>query len=121
VVGDPGVLLDHLRHPGQGPQVVVEPARAGAGQQDLLDPGELRRAHPRGPPGCATATQRVLATGLPAAIPAAHVLAVDAQLVGDLGLWHLTGEQAGRPQPGLLLDVTVAWWSLTHPAAALLG
>jgi hypothetical protein len=41
VVGDPGVLLDHLGDPGQRPQVIGEPARPRAGEQDLLDLGKL--------------------------------------------------------------------------------
>jgi hypothetical protein len=70
MVSDPGVLLDHLGDPGQRPQVVAEATGTGAGQQGLLDLGQLRRAYQRGPAGRATAAQRVLAALLPAAMPA---------------------------------------------------
>jgi hypothetical protein len=121
VVGDAGALLDDLRDAGQGPQIRAEPVGASAGQQRLLDLGQLRLADARGPARGAAAAQRVLAAVVPAAIPAADVLAADAELAGDLGLGHLTGKQRSRSEAELLLGVTVAARAPTRPATARLG
>ena len=121
MVDDPGVLGDHLRDPGQRPQVVREPAGPRPGEQDLLDLRELLKRHPGRRSGCTPAAQRLLATLPPPAIPAAHVLPAHAQLAGDLGLGHLTSEQPGRCQPDPLLGVTVTGRAPAHPATALLG
>ena len=121
VVGDTGVLLDHVRHPWQGPQAVAKPGRPGAGEQDLLDLGELLGRDPRRWSRRTPAAQRRLAALLPASIPAAHVLPADAQLAHDLGLGDLTGKQCCRLQAELFLEVAVARQAPTPDATALLG
>jgi hypothetical protein len=121
VVGDAGVLLDHLRHPWQGPQVVAKPGRPGTSEQHLLDPGELLGRDPRRWSRRTPAAQRLLAAVVPAAIPAADVLPADAQLAHDLSLGDLAGEQRCRLQAELFLEVAVARRAPTPDATALLG
>ena len=58
---------------------------------------DRRGAGPVGP----AAAQRVQPAGAPAGVPAADVLAGDAELVGDLGL----GAAGGKQRPGLHADV----------------
>jgi hypothetical protein len=85
VVGDAGLLLDHLGHAGQGPLVGVVAVRAGAGQQGFG-------------PAC-----------LPASVPDQSGLTGDAQGAGDLGLGGAVGEQVSGPKPALSHGGEVAW------------
>jgi hypothetical protein len=74
-VPDPGQALDHGGDAGQGRLVGGEAVRAGTLAQRLIDTVELLVGQVRGLPGGAGAAQRVQAARLPAAVPAAGVLA----------------------------------------------
>src|SRR5215217_6911408 len=93
MIGDPGLLLDHARDPGQGPVVGVKPVHAGALPERLPDGIKLGLRQSRGMSGRAGAAQPVQPAGAPLGVPAADVLAGDAELVGDLGLGAAGGEQ----------------------------
>src|SRR5262245_53868810 len=93
MVGDPGELLDHGRHALKRPVVAVEAVRAGTLAQRLVDGVKLGVVKARGLPGGAGAAQRVGPTLAPLGVPAAGVLAGDAEGVGDLGLGVAGGEQ----------------------------
>src|SRR6266508_4754958 len=101
MVADPGQLLDHGPDAGKGPVVAVEAVRAGALAQGLVDSVELLVGQARGVPGRAGAAQRRQAALAPLGVPAADVLAGDAELVGDLGL----GVAGGKQPAGLHADV----------------
>src|SRR5215216_4063203 len=81
-----GPLLDQGGDAGQGPVVGVEPVGAGALAERLVQVVALLVRNARRRPGGAAAGQRLQSARLPAGVPAADVLAGDAQLVGDLGL-----------------------------------
>ena len=121
VVSDAGQPFDHLRHPRQRPQIRGKAAGTSARKQGPLEIGELPWRDSRGPARRAAAAQPVLATLLPAAIPAADVLAADAQLAGDLCLGDLAGEQRRGLKADPLLEIAVARRAPTDPATALLG
>src|SRR6266545_4151686 len=101
MVADPGQPLDHGPDAGKGPVVAVEAVRAGALAQGLVDSVELLVGQARGVPGRAGAAQRRQAALAPLGVPAADVLAGDAELVGDLGL----GVAGGKQRAGLHADV----------------
>jgi hypothetical protein len=103
--------------------VGVEAGRAGALPQRLPEGLKLGLGQAGGRPGGAGAAQRILPTLAPLGMPAADVLAGDAELAGDLGLGVAGGKQRG----GLHADVferlavtrtagvaSVGGWS--HPA-----
>src|SRR5215207_642184 len=101
MVADAGQPLDDGRDPGQGPVVGVEAVGASPLAQGLVDGGKLGIRQARGPSGGAGATQRVQAAGTPAGVPAADVLAGDAEVAGDLDL----GVAGGKQRSGLRADV----------------
>jgi hypothetical protein len=101
MVGDPGHPLDHRGDARKRPVVAVKAIGAGALPQRLVDGGELLLGQARGRPGRAGAAQRVGPASAPLGVPAADILAGDAELVGDLGLGVAGGEQLA----GLHADV----------------
>jgi hypothetical protein len=102
VMADPGQLGDDHRHPLQGPQVGIEPVRAGALQQRLLDAGQVDRRQLWVGAGRAPAAQGLHPALLEAGVPDMGALAGHAELVDDLGLGAALGEQLGRVQPSVL-------------------
>src|SRR5215212_1954260 len=100
MVGDTGPLLDHGGDARKGPVVGVEAVGPGALAERLVQVVALLVRKARRRPGGAAAGQRLQSVRLPAGVPAADVLAGDAQLVGDLGL----GVAGGKQRPGLPAD-----------------
>jgi len=96
-----GPLLDHGGDALKGPVVGIEPVRAGALAERLVQVAELLVRKARGRPGGATTGQRLQPTRLPAGVPAADVLAGHPELAGDLGL----GVAGGKQRPGLHADI----------------
>jgi hypothetical protein len=97
MVGDPGHLLDHGGDARQGPVVGVEAVGAGTLAQRLVDGGKLGIRQARGGSGGAGAAQPLQPARLSLGVPAADVLAGDAQPVGDLG----SGVAGGKQGTGL--------------------
>ena len=100
MVGDTGPLLDHGGDALKGPVVGVEAVGAGALAERLVQVVALLVRKARRRPSRAAAGQRLQSVRLPTGVPAADVLAGDAQLVGDLGL----GVAGGKQRPGLQAD-----------------
>src|SRR5215216_3399064 len=88
-----GPLLDHGGDALKGPVVGVEAVGAGALAERLVQVVALLVRKARRRPSRAAAGQRRQSVRLPAGVPAADVLAGDAQLVGDLGLGVAGGKQ----------------------------
>jgi hypothetical protein len=86
MVADPGQPLDHGGDAAKRPVVGVEAVRAGTLPQRLVDDVQLRIRQAWGRSGRTGAAQRHLPARAPAGVPAADVLAGDAQFAGDLGL-----------------------------------
>src|SRR6266536_935503 len=76
-----------------GPVLGVEAVRAGTLAQRLVDRVQLLVVKARGVPGGAAACQRLGPADTPQRVPAADVLAGDAEGAGDLGLGVAGGEQ----------------------------
>jgi hypothetical protein len=76
----------------------VEPVHSGASPERLLEVGKLGVGQARGVPGRAGATQRIPPAHAPAGVPAAGVLAGDAELVSDLSLGAAGGKQCAGLQ-----------------------
>src|SRR5512132_824258 len=117
MVGDPGQPLDHRGDAGKGPVVGVEAVRAGTLAEGLVDGGKLGIRQAPGLPGGAGAAQRFQPARLPAGVPAAQVLAGDAELVGDLGL----GAAGGKQRAGLHADLFERLAVTQAPGVAAIG
>ena len=102
VEAHPGEPPDHRRHPGQRPQVGVEPERCWSLAQRLADRVQLGRRQARAAAGAARAAQRRRAALAPAAVPDAGGLRRHPQRAGDLGLGGAVGEHPGGFQAALL-------------------
>ena len=108
MVTDPGQPLDHRGDAGEGPVIGVEPLRAGASPERLLEVGKLGVGQARGVPGRAGAAQRIPPAHAPAGVPAAGVLAGDAELVSDLSLGAAGGKQCAGLQTDSFQRLAVA-------------
>jgi hypothetical protein len=98
MVSDPALLLDQLRYPAGRPQPAGVAQRLGAALQSSFHPPQIRRAQT----GFASCPSRLLQTGLASfgqlLGPAAHRLAVNADLPGDRGLAQPLAQEPRRLQ-----------------------
>jgi len=115
VVLDAALLLDQLGDPASGPQPGGVAQRLGAALQSSFHPPQIRRAE-AGFPSCPS---RLPQTGLASfgqlLGPAAHRLAVNADLPGDFGLAQSLAQELSRLQSpsfqGFKITSHAAWVS----------
>jgi hypothetical protein len=101
----PADALGHLRHPVQGPQVIVEPVGRGAIKQRLLDLPHLLIGQLGRPAARLAAAQGLDPALPPPGPPASGGFVADPDQLGDLGGPAALGEQLGGAQPAGLAGV----------------
>jgi hypothetical protein len=111
VVLHPGGPLDHLGHPGQGPQI----GRIAIGLRPLLQGpfhlGQVAVGHQARPAGRSGAFQGLLPSDLPELVPVRDRLVGNPEFTADVRLGHPLGEQVGSPHPGGLHGLEIPAWT----------
>ena len=93
VIGDPRRGLDHLCHPGEGPQVCRVAVRPRSLLELALDRFELTGRQLRHPARTAGRGETARPARPPVGVPTAHALAGHLKLAGYLGLGLSFGEE----------------------------